>query len=189
MAGPRAALGRPSALRVPGYSGLDALQGVVPWADAGLRSNMQTSPPNLLGVLPHRPPFLFVDKVAEVGHERIVTRFHADPQADFFKGHYPGRPILPGVLLCECCFQSGALLIAHRKGGWSWTDGTPVLTRIQDARFKRPVLPGETVQCEVVLDDELERAFVMTGRASVGAELALRVGFTCMLAEIKPARG
>jgi len=134
--------------------------------------------------IPHRPPFLFVDEVVEEGERRIVTKVVVDPKADFFRGHYPGRPIMPGVLLCECCFQAGALLIAHRKGGWSWTDGTPVLARINDARFKRAVRPGETVLCEVTLDDELERAFVLTGRALVGDQLALRVGFTCMLADI-----
>jgi len=139
----------------------------------------------LLNALPHRHPFLFVDEVAEVEEKRIVTRVLADPKAEFFRGHYPGRPIMPGVLLCECCFQAGALLIAHRKGGWDWSEGTPVLTRIQDARFKRPVLPGETVHCEVTLDDELERAFVMTGRATVGGALALRVGFTCMVANLQ----
>lgn len=138
----------------------------------------------LLESIPHREPFLFVDEVAEVSESRIVTRKHIDPAADFFRGHYPGRPIMPGVLLCECCFQAGALLISHRQGGWNWTDGTPVLTRIHDARFKRAVRPGETVVCEVTLDDALERAFVMTGRASVEGVLAVRVGFTCMLAEL-----
>ncbi len=136
-------------------------------------------------MLPHRPPFLFVDEVVEVEQARIVTKRFIDPASDFFRGHYPGRPIMPGVLLCECCFQAGALLMAHRKGGWSWADGTPVLTRIHDARFKRPVLPGETVVCEVTLDDELERAIVMTGRATVDGQLALRVEFTCMLARLE----
>jgi len=139
----------------------------------------------VLHAIPHRPPFLFVDRVVEEGERRIVTQVLADGKADFFGGHYPGRPIMPGVLLCECCFQAGALLIAKRKGGWSWTDGTPVLTRINDARFKRAVRPGETIICEVTLDDELERAFVLTGKATVDGVLALRVGFTCMLAELE----
>lgn len=135
--------------------------------------------------IPHRPPFLFVDEVVEEGDRRIVTQVRVDPEADYFRGHYPGRPIMPGVLLCECCFQAGALLIAKRKGGWSWTDGTPVLTRVSDARFKRAVRPGETVVCEVTLEDELERAFVLTGKATVDGVLALRVGFTCMLAQLE----
>jgi len=139
----------------------------------------------VLDSIPHRTPFLFVDEVVEESDRRILTRVLADPKADYFRGHYPGRPIMPGVLLCECCFQAGALLIAKRRGGWNWTDGTPVLTRINEARFKRAVRPGETVVCEVTLDDELDRAFVMTGKASVDGALALRVGFTCMLAELE----
>jgi 3-hydroxyacyl-[acyl-carrier-protein] dehydratase len=136
----------------------------------------------LLSTLPHRPPFLFVDEVLEVEHNRIVTRTLADPKADFFRGHYPEHPVMPGVLLCECCFQAGALLIAHRKGGWNWSDGMPVLTRIGDARFKHLVRPGDSMVAEVMLDDELDGAYVLTGRLSVGGKLAVRVGFTCMLA-------
>jgi 3-hydroxyacyl-[acyl-carrier-protein] dehydratase len=137
---------------------------------------------SLLDALPHRPPFLFVDEIVEVDAGRIITRTLADPKADFFRGHYPGHPVMPGVLLCECCFQAGALLIAHRTGGWSWSDGMPVLTRINEARFKHIVRPGDMLQAEVTLDDELERAFVLTGRLTVGDKLALRVGFACMLA-------
>ncbi len=136
----------------------------------------------LLDALPHRHPFLFVDEIVEVSTNRIVTRTLADPKADFFRGHYPQRPVMPGVLLCECCFQAGALLIAHRKGGWNWSDGMPVLTRIGEARFKHMVVPGDVLTAEVTLDDELDRAYVLTGRLTVGDKLALRVGFTCMLA-------
>jgi len=137
---------------------------------------------SLLSSLPHRPPFLFVDEIVEVAAERIVTRTLADPKADFFRGHYPGHPIMPGVLLCECCFQAGALLIVHRKGGWNWSDGMPVLTRIGDARFKHIVRPGDSLLTEVTLDDELDGAYVLAGRLSVSGKLALRVSFTCMLA-------
>jgi len=139
----------------------------------------------LLERIPHRPPFLFVDKIVEVGDRRIVTETFVDPEAAFFRGHYPGNPVMPGVLLCECCFQAGALLIVHHKGGWDWSDGLPVLTRINEARFKHMVLPGRTIQAEVTLDDTLDRAYVLTGRITADGELAVRVGFTCMLAGAK----
>ncbi len=135
--------------------------------------------------IPHRPPFLFVDDIVEVQERRIRTRKLADPEADFFRGHYPGRPIMPGVLLCECCFQAGALLITSRIGSHAASKGVPVLTRISDARFRRMVEPGQSLDIEAVLDDELEGAYFMTGRVTVEGELALRVGFVCMLAPDK----
>ena len=133
--------------------------------------------------IPHRPPFLFVDEVVEWADGRIVTTKFADPAADFFKGHYPGNPIMPGVLICECCFQAAALLIAQRIGGYKAELGAPVLTRIQDAKFKRIVRPGETLRVEVTIDDEVGGAYYCSGKASVDGQLAVRVSFACMLAQ------
>lgn len=131
--------------------------------------------------IPHREPFLFVDQIREVSSDRIVTSKYVDPRAEFFRGHFPGQPVLPGVLLCECCFQAGALLMAHRTGSLEGPTAIPFLTRIQDARFKRVVQPGETVVVEVVLDDTVDNAYYLTGRATVDGELALRVTFACMV--------
>lgn len=138
-----------------------------------------------LDLIPHRPPFLFVDEIVQINDQRIMTRKSIDPGADFFRGHYPGNPVMPGVLLCECCFQAGALLIASKIGGYDRSRGIPVLARIADARFKRIVRPSETVDVEVTLDDELDGAYFMTARARVAGRLALRVTFVCMLAEGK----
>lgn len=140
-----------------------------------------------VNAIPHRPPFLFVDEIVEVTDRRIVTTTYADPEADFFRGHYPGQPVMPGVLICECCFQAGALLIAHRLGGFDESKGIPVLTRIQDARFKQMVTPGRTLQIEVTLDEELHGAYFLTGRAMVDGQLAVRVTFACMQAGGKEA--
>ena len=105
-----------------------------------------------VATIPHRPPFLFVDEIVELTSDRIVTTTLADPEAEFFRGHYPNEPVMTGVLICECCFQAGALLIAKRLGGFDPANGVPVLTRIQDARFKRIVRPGQTLRVEVSLD-------------------------------------
>ena len=130
--------------------------------------------------IPHRPPFLFVDEIVEISQERILTRKLADPEADFFRGHYPGQPVMPGVLLCECCFQAGALLIAHRIGADEAGKGIPVVTRIKDARFKRIVRPGEMLSVEVTLDDTVANAYFLTGRVTVEEQAAVRVTFACM---------
>ena len=138
--------------------------------------------PLSVSAIPHRPPFLFVDSVVSVSNDRIETVTRADPDADFFTGHYPGNPVMPGVLVSECVFQAGALLIAHRIGGYDPTAGTPVLTRISDARFKRIVRPGDTMHVTVTLDDEVDNAYYMTGRVTVGDSQVVRIQFACMLA-------
>lgn len=135
-----------------------------------------------VGAIPHRPPFLFVDEIVEVEERRIVTRWFADPASEFFRGHYPGRPIVPGVLLCECCFQAGALLIARRTGAFSDGGRIPVVTRISDARFRRMIEPGQTAAVEATLDEELEDAYYLTGRVTVENQPVARIGFACMAA-------
>ena len=138
-----------------------------------------------IDAIPHREPFLFVDEIVEVNDKQIVTTKFIDPGADFFRGHYPSEPLMPGVLQCEACFQAGALLVAHLIGGSETWDGVPVVTRITDARFKRIVRPGDTLRCEVTLDDTLDNCFYLTGRATVEGKLASRVAFACMLADAK----
>lgn len=132
--------------------------------------------PLTLASIPHRPPFRFVDEIVEVGDTRIRTRKLADPAADFFRGHYPQRPVMPGVLLCECAFQAAALLIAQRASG-DGDRGVPVVTRISDARFKRMVVPGDVLDVEVNLDEEFDGAYFMTGWVRVGAQVAVRLTF------------
>lgn len=132
-------------------------------------------------LIPHRPPFLFVDKVIELSEDRVVTTVRADPMADFFAGHYPDNPVMPGALICECAFQAGALLVANRLDKATRSEGTPVLTRIKEAKFRQVVQPGQTLNVEVVLDDELDGAYFMTGRVTVGGRQVVRVEFACTL--------
>jgi 3-hydroxyacyl-[acyl-carrier-protein] dehydratase len=123
--------------------------------------------------LPHRAPFLFVDEVAEQTAERIVTRWRVPPDLDCFRGHYPGHPILPGVLLCEFAFQSAAILAGEPEGA----DGIPVLARIEDARFKRPVGPGDELAAEVELVERMGGAAFFRATVRSGARTVLRVRF------------
>ncbi len=153
---------------------------------------------SVLQAIPHRPPFLFVDEVVEVEEQRIRTRVRADPDAEFFKGHYPGNPVMPGVLLCECCFQAGALLVGHQiqrdqgAAGFSprgpgsgenaaMSSGTPLITRIKDAKFNQIVRPEDVLDVEVAIDENVNDVFFMTGRLRVGGKLALRVEFASTL--------
>lgn len=122
-------------------------------------------------LLPHRDPFLFVDRILERDERRVVTEWAAKAEAPFFRGHYPGNPILPGVLLCEMAAQSSAILFANDPRE---ANATPVLTKIADARFKRMVRPGETLRCEVALDERVGPARYVDVRITCDGQMVLR---------------
>lgn len=128
-------------------------------------------------IIPHREPFLYVDRVLEHEAGRMVTEWDVRADAHFFRGHYPGQPLVPGVLICESAFQAGALLCACDERDAIPEGAVPVLTRIADARFRRRVGPGETLRCEVKLDERVGPARYMTAKVTSNGEAVLRVQF------------
>jgi 3-hydroxyacyl-[acyl-carrier-protein] dehydratase len=106
-----------------------------------------------------------------------------------FEGHYPGNPIMPGVLLCEACFQAGAVYLAKQieKEGRSLADVTPVLSRISDARFKQMVKPGDEVVIEVTMKEQVSKFFFMKGKVLKNGKPALTIEFA--LAMLEPEAG
>lgn len=134
----------------------------------------------ILSLIPHRPPFLWVDKIISLSETVIETEKTIAEDLDVFNGHYPGNPLMPGVLLCEAIFQSGALLLSESLSGKD-NDKIPVLTRITDTRFKRRVMPGETISIEVKLVDTISSVSILKGKARVGSELAVKTEFCCAL--------
>lgn len=132
--------------------------------------------------IPHRHPFLFVDKVVSIGDGKIVAEKTLSPDLDFFKGHYPDFPIMPGVLTCEAVIQAGAILLAHELGDKK--DGSPVLTRIRDARFKNMVRPGEVLKLEAEIEEILGAAYYMKGKATAGGKTVMTIKFTCAMAPL-----
>ena len=133
--------------------------------------------------IPHRPPMLLVDEVTEIDEERLVAvrRFHADEY--FFQGHYPGQPIVPGVILCESAMQAGAVLLSQFVEEKS--DAVPVATRIDKVKFKRIVKPGDLLQHEIRLTEKLANAFFLTAKSTVDGQLAVRFEFACALADVE----
>lgn len=133
-------------------------------------------------LIPHRPPFLWVDSILESNSTSILTEKKIPEDLDVFKGHYPQHPILPGVLLCEALFQTGALLISLlMKDESSPPSGVPVITRVEDAKFKRPVGPGDIIQMQVTLKESFSGVWFLKGILRVKEKVAVKTNFCCTL--------
>lgn len=130
-------------------------------------------------LIPHRPPFLFVDEiVAETADSLVAKRtFRADE--DFYRGHYPSQPITPGVLLCEAVFQTGALLMARRAkaAGAGEQGGVPLLARVSEVKFRNPVFPGETIEITTKIKETVGGFTMMAGSIKSGDKRVLSVDF------------
>ena len=133
---------------------------------------------NISDAIPHRPPFLLVDEVVSIDAQSIRTRKRVDPDDPVFKGHFPGFPVMPGMLICEAIVQSGAILIAHLPGG-SMQGMVPALTRISNAKFKQMVRPGDVLEMEVKLKEKLANAYFLEGSAKVNGKTAATLEFAC----------
>ena len=137
-------------------------------------------------ILPHREPFIFVDRVTELEKGKSIVAFRKiTGEEDFFKGHYPNRPIMPGVLQCECVFQAGALLIGSDMNVKGDMDKVPVVTRIQNVRFKKPIKPGDLLELKAEIVEKLGDVFVMKGSIRREGKTITMVEFCCTLAEIE----
>lgn len=100
-------------------------------------------------ILPHRYPFLLVDRVDELGADKIVARKLVTANEPFFQGHFPGHPIMPGVLIVEALAQAGALLAAHQVS-FDPRQHVFYLMAMDKVKFRKPVVPGDVLMLEVV---------------------------------------
>jgi 3-hydroxyacyl-[acyl-carrier-protein] dehydratase len=135
-------------------------------------------------IIPHREPFLLVDEIVElVAGERAVGRYHVDREAWYLRGHFPGRPIMPGVLQVEALAQVGAVCGLASP---AFAGRLALFAGIDDVRFKRIVVPGDTLtlECQITrLRGPIGKADAM---ASVDGELACRAALTFALTELGP---
>ena len=136
---------------------------------------------NFLDYMPQREPFLFVDRVIEITDSYIKTEKQIKADEPFFAGHFPGRPIMPGVLICEAVFQSSSILMSNRAGTTSNDGRIPLITRISNVKLKQVVLPGDLMGVEVKLKEILGQAAYMSGKVKVKGKTVLTVEFTAML--------
>ena len=131
-------------------------------------------------LLPHRPPFLFVDELLSiVPGETASGRWRLTGDEFFFSGHFPGRPTLPGVLMCEAIAQVGAAAVLADE---RFAGRLPLFGGIEKARFRRQVVPGDELILEVELGRMSARAGKGSGRARVGDELACQCDLLFVLA-------
>ncbi len=130
--------------------------------------------------IPHRPPMLLLDEIVASAEGQIVARKTFGADEFFVQGHYPGQPIVPGVILCEAAMQAGAVLISESLESQT---GLPVVTRMSDVKFRRIVRPGDTVTLDVTLDERLADAFFLSAKIVCHDKVAARLRFACTLAD------
>jgi len=134
----------------------------------------------VLKKLPHRYPFLLVDRVLEVEEGvRIRALKNITINEPFFTGHFPHRPVMPGVLMLEALAQAAALLSFETEGQTPDENTIYYFAGIDGARFKRPVEPGDQLILEVTLLRSKARVYKYAARATVDGELAVEAELTC----------
>ena len=140
----------------------------------------------ILKSLPHRYPFLLVDRVLEIEKgKRIRAVKNVTINEPFFEGHFPHRPVMPGVLMIEAMAQAAALLSFDMLGIPGLDENTVYyFAGIDNARFKRPVEPGDHLILEVEIDRHKAGIFKFRGKAFVGTELAAEADLMCTMRRI-----
>jgi 3-hydroxyacyl-[acyl-carrier-protein] dehydratase len=139
----------------------------------------------ILKKLPHRYPILLVDRVLELEKgKRIKAIKNVTINEQFFQGHFPHRPVMPGVLMLEALAQAAALLSFETLGQMPDDKTVYYFAGIDGARFKRPVEPGDQLTLDVTLDRMKAGVFKFTAKASVGDELAVEAQLMCTMRTI-----
>jgi beta-hydroxyacyl-ACP dehydratase FabZ len=130
--------------------------------------------------IPHRYPFLLVDRIIEIdGKEKVVGIKNVSINENFFQGHFPMRPVMPGVLICEAMAQVGAIFAHNARGGMT-DDKVFVLTGLDNVKFKRPVEPGDQLRMELTCLKRRGSFWKMQGIATVEGKLVAQAEISAM---------
>ncbi|KQW02973.1 3-hydroxyacyl-ACP dehydratase FabZ [Rhizobacter sp. Root1221] len=141
----------------------------------------------ILKKLPHRYPILMVDRVLHIEPGKDIKALkNVSANEPYFTGHFPSRPVMPGVLMVEALAQAAGLLSFATFGVQQDENSVFYFAGIDGARFKRPVQPGDQLILDVTLDRAKAGIFKFTGRASVDGELAVEAGLMCTMRRVVP---
>jgi 3-hydroxyacyl-[acyl-carrier-protein] dehydratase len=142
----------------------------------------------ILRMLPHRYPFLLVDRVLEIEKNvRIKALKNVTINEPFFVGHFPARPVMPGVLMLEALAQAAALLSFESIGSEPGDDTVVYFAGIDKARFKRPVGPGDQLILEAAIDRVKSGIYRYKTRATVDGQTAVEADLMCTMRKVAPA--
>jgi 3-hydroxyacyl-[acyl-carrier-protein] dehydratase len=134
-------------------------------------------------ILPHRYPFLLVDRIIELEPERIVGIKNVTANEPFFMGHFPEFPVMPGVLLVEAMAQVGGVLVLKDKG----TQRAVFLATIENAKFRKPVVPGDQLRIEMKLGKHKAAVAKMHGTVTVDGVVVAEAELMCKMADVPAA--
>jgi 3-hydroxyacyl-[acyl-carrier-protein] dehydratase len=135
----------------------------------------------IMEMIPHRHPFLMIDKVVDaVANERATGIKNVSINEQYFQGHFPTRPVMPGVLIIEAMAQTAAVLVVHTLGPSAEGKLVYFMT-VDNARFRRPVVPGDCLHVLVTKQRNRGNVWKFEGRAEVGGQLAAEAVFAAMI--------
>jgi 3-hydroxyacyl-[acyl-carrier-protein] dehydratase len=141
----------------------------------------QVNVQRIMEMIPHRHPFLMIDKVVDmVANARATGIKNVSINENYFQGHFPTRPVMPGVLIIEAMAQTAAVLVVHTLGPES--EGKLVyFMSVDNARFRRPVFPGDRLDVHVAKQRHRGNVWKFEGRAKVGDNLMAEAVFAAMI--------
>ena len=130
-------------------------------------------------LLPHRDPFLFIDKVLDLSAEHIVAERYVSPEESFFKGHFPEFPIMPGVLIVEAMAQTCGILGSHIMKQTASDKSVYLLCGVEKVRFRKKVMPGDTLRFETQFITNKRKIWKFNSKAYKGSKLVCSAEILC----------